>query len=90
MFVIRFVAAKHADSHRRPDVSNYYNVCFSDDLGNVMRLFCEQHGLEKHWLQGRVHFYYGGARCAQCLSLLSVAFFVCERESACVYALSNT
>ena len=88
MLMIRFVVAKHGNSHR-PDVSSY-DVGFRDDLGNVMRLFCEQHGLEKQWSQGRVHFYYGRARCAQCLSLYVCAFLVCERVRACVYALSNT
>ncbi len=87
MIVIRFVA-KHGNSHR-PNVSSY-DVGFCDDLGNVMRLFCEQHGLEKQWSQGRVHFYYGRARCAQCLPLYVCAFLVCERVRACVYALSNT
>jgi hypothetical protein len=78
ILVIRFVVAKHGNSHR-PDVSSY-DVGFCDDLGNVMRLFCEQHGLEKQWVQGRVHFYYGEARCAQRLSLF-VCGFLRARES---------
>jgi hypothetical protein len=53
MLMIRFVVAKHGNSHR-PDVSSY-NVGFCDDLGNVMRLFCEQHGLAQVNVEDEAH-----------------------------------
>ena len=64
VLAIRFIGAKHG-------MTRYYyryDIRSSEVFGDTMQHYCVQHGLSKQFGEGRVHFYFGEARFAECLS----------------------